>query len=102
MRAISLSYSHFCRFSCNRPEYITDVKNGFSGACHRAGITDFRFHDLRHTFAAYAVQAGVSLMEVRDLLGHRTIQMTERYAHLAPGYLQGAVDRVAVGQKMAD
>ena len=77
---------------------IGDVKNGFAGACRRAGIKDFRFHDLRHTFAAWAVTAGVPLAEVRDLLGHKTIGMTERYAHLAPENLRAAVDRMETGE----
>jgi integrase len=70
---------------------IQDVKRSFGHACQLAGIKDFRFHDLRHTFASWLVQAGVSLTEVRDLLGHASIEMTERYAHLAPDRLRGAV-----------
>ena len=56
-----------------------------------AGITDFVIHDLRHTCAAHLVSAGVPLAEVRDLLGHSTIMMTERYAHLDPGSVRNAV-----------
>ena len=48
-------------------------------------------HDLRHTCAAWLVSGGVSLIEVRDLLGHSSVTMTERYAHLAPENLQRAV-----------
>lgn len=70
---------------------IQDVKKAFANACQRAGITDFRIHDLRHTCAAWLVSAGVSLAEVRDLLGHTTIKMTERYAHLAPENVRVAV-----------
>jgi integrase len=70
---------------------IQDVKRSFGHACQLAGITNFRFHDLRHTFASWLVQAGVPLPEVRDLLGHASIEMTERYAHLAPDRLRGAV-----------
>lgn len=73
---------------------VTDIKKGFIGACTRAGIEDFRVHDLRHTCAAWLVTAGVPLAEVRDLLGHRSIQMTERYAHLAPDNIRSAVARL--------
>lgn len=67
------------------------VHNGFKAACSRAGITDFRVHDLRHTCASWLVSAGVSLSEVRDLLGHSGVEMTERYAHLAQENLKSAV-----------
>ena len=70
---------------------IASVKRSFGTACERAGITDFRFHDLRHTCAAWLVQAGVPLTEVRDVLGHSTIKMTERYAHLAPENVRAAL-----------
>jgi integrase len=70
---------------------IGDVKRSFAKACERAGIMDFRIHDLRHTCAAWLVSAGVPLPEVRDLLGHSTVRMTERYAHLAPENVRAAV-----------
>ena len=60
-------------------------------ASKRAGISDFRIHDMRYSCAAWLVLSGVSLIEVRDLLGHSTIKMTERYAHLAPENLRKAV-----------
>ena len=55
------------------------------------GIENFRIHDLRHTFASWLVMKGVLLFEVSKLLRHASIQMTERYAHLAPDYLHDAV-----------
>lgn len=72
-------------------ERVTDVKKGFASACRTAGIRDFRVHDLRHTCAAWLVSAGVPLAEVRELLGHSSIKMTERYAHLAPDNVRAAV-----------
>lgn len=70
---------------------IREARKGFLSACKTAGIEDLRFHDLRHTCAAWLVTAGVPLSEVRDLLGHASITMTERYAHLAPHRVREAV-----------
>ena len=69
-----------------------DIKKGFSGACRRAGIRDFHFHDLRHTFASHLVMAGKDLTTVKDLLGHKTLSMTLRYSHLAPAHKAAAVE----------
>jgi integrase len=77
---------------CDRSgERIRDARKGFLAACKTAQIADFRFHDLRHTCAAWLVSAGVPLTDVRDLLGHSTVRMTERYAHLAPERVRSAV-----------
>ena len=67
------------------------VDKWFRHALKVAGIMDFRFHDLRHTFASWLVQRGVNLYEVQRLLGHKTIAMTMRYAHLSPQNLQDSV-----------
>src|SRR5213594_1006287 len=78
-------------FAHRKGKRIRFMQNGFQAACTRAKIKSFRVHDLRHTFASWLVQGGVPLLEVAKLLGHSTIEMTERYAHLAPENLKAAV-----------
>jgi hypothetical protein len=58
-------------------------------------VRTFRWKDLRHTFASRLRTTGVELGTIRDLLGHTTTRMTERYAHIAPGYLHDAVQRIS-------
>ncbi|MHB2020063.1 MAG: tyrosine-type recombinase/integrase [Candidatus Xenobia bacterium] len=65
-------------------------------AIDQAGLTDVRWHDLRHTFASRLVMAGVSLPIVKELMGHKTWAMTLRYAHLAPQLLVEALDKIPV------
>jgi len=64
----------------------------FCEARDRAGIPDFRFHDLRHTFATRLVQRGIDLYKVQRLLGHKTSHMTQRYAHHSPESLRDGVN----------
>ena len=70
------------------------MKNGFVAACKRAGVTDFRWHDLRHTFASWFVQDGGDLYHLSRILGHATIDMTARYGHLRTGDLHSELRRV--------
>ncbi len=76
----------------NTGKPFKNVKGSFATACRRAKITDFRFHDLRHTFASHLVMSGVDLATVRELLGHKSITMTLRYSHLAPSHKVNAVN----------
>jgi integrase len=64
----------------------------FCEARNRANIPDFRFHDMRHTFATRLVQRGVDLYKVQRLLGHKTSTMTQRYAHHSPESLREGVN----------
>ena len=68
-----------------------DISTAFATAVRRAKISDFTFHDLRHCFASRLVMAGVDLTTVKELMGHKHIAMTLRYAHLAPGHKRAAI-----------
>ena len=70
--------------------------NGFDPAVRAAKVESYTWHCNRHTFASRLVMAGVDLRTVAQLMGHRTIQMTMRYAHLAPDHQQSAVERLLV------
>ena len=70
---------------------IGDIKHSFDNARRKAGLTDVRFHDLRHTFASRLVQGGVSLYEVMHLTGHKSLAMVQRYSHLAPDFQESAI-----------
>jgi integrase len=63
----------------------------FKAAREKANLEHVRFHDLRHTYASWLVQAGKPLTAVRDLLGHSSLLVTNRYSHLAPAHLVDAV-----------
>ena len=69
-------------------------RTAWENAVERAKLVDFHFHDLRHTFASWAVQRGATLQEVKDLLGHSSLAMVMRYAHLSPEHLRTAVARL--------
>ena len=71
-------------------------------ALRDAGIEDFRWHDLRHTWASWHVQAGTPIYELQELGGWESADMVRRYAHLAPEHLAKAAARiVSIGTIMA-
>jgi integrase len=73
---------------------IKDPSEWFEVACEEAGIEDVTWHTLRHTFASRCVMAGIDLKTLQVLMGHKTIAMTARYAHLSPGHLKTALTKL--------
>lgn len=81
-------------------ERLRTPRQWFEESIKAAKISNFRWHDLRHTFASRLVMAGVDLRTVQQLMGHKTISMTLRYAHLAPEHQLGAVQKLCLdGQR---
>ena len=70
------------------------IEQAWRTARRRAGLVDFRFHDLRHTFAGWMALNGATLLEIAEVLGHKKMDMTRRYAHLTDTHLRGVVDRM--------
>lgn len=67
-----------------KPDAVADLRAPWEAALKAAEITDFHWHDLRHTCASYMAMSGVSQIEMAKLLGHKTLSMTMRYSHLSP------------------
>jgi len=88
--------------SRNHGESLKGNRHWFEDAIDAAKIEDFTWRDLRRTFASRLVMRGVDLRSVADLMGHKNIQMTMRYAHLAPAHKQDAVARLDAFSKGRD
>jgi len=99
LRALQIANGGASSFVFNSPSGIDKPYVGFDAhwyaALARAGIDDFRFHDLRHTCASYLAAQGSSLLEIADVLGHRTMAMVKRYSHLAEGHKAIVIARMA-------
>ena len=81
-------------FPNDKGKPLDSVTTAWDTVREAAGLDDFRFHDLRHDFASKLVMAGVPLNTVRELMGHATLAMTLRYAHLSPQNLAEAVAKL--------
>lgn len=77
------------------PSRPIDLRSAFETALRRAGIQDFRWHDLRHTAASYLAMEDASAVELAGVLGHKTLAMAHRYAHLSPGHVAQVSTRIA-------
>lgn len=75
-----------------RPQKPMDLRTPWENAVKEAEIEDFRFHDLRHSAASYLAMNGASLAEIAEVLGHKTLQMVKRYAHLTEGHTAQVVE----------
>lgn len=73
---------------------LADVKVAFGRVLKDAGILNFRFHDLRHTFASHYMMSGGNLYTRAKILGHKDIKMTQRYADLSPDFIDKERERL--------
>ena len=85
----------FARKDGQKPK---DIRKQWEKAVSKAGLQDFRFHDLRHTAASYMAMNGASLLEIADVLGHKTMSMVKRYSHLTENHTAKVVERMAESQ----
>ncbi len=77
------------------------IRTAFERACWDAKVEAFRFHDLRHTFASHFMMSTGDLPTLQKILGHATLAMTMRYAHLAQGHIRAAMDAFAFSTRLA-
>ena len=76
------------------PDQPVDLRAPWEAALKRAEITDFRWHDLRHSTASYLAMNGATLAEIAEVLGHKTLAMVKRYAHLSEAHTAKVVSRM--------
>ena len=69
----------------------------FARAIKKADVRPIRFHDIRHTFASLFMMKGGNIYDLQKILGHTTINMTQKYAHLSPSYLAGTTEILNFG-----
>ena len=71
-----------------------DIRKAWQNARDKAGIEDFRFHDLRHSAASYLAMNGANPLEIAEVLGHKTLQMVKRYSHLSESHTRSIVEKM--------
>lgn len=77
-----------------KPQKPIDIRSVWETAIRNAKIADFKFHDLRHSAASYLAMSGASLVEIAEVLGHRTLSMVRRYSHLSEEHTSNVVSRM--------
>jgi site-specific recombinase XerD len=88
--------------SAKTSEPLENGKHWFDDAVIEAEIKNFRWHDLRHTFASRLRMKGAPLEDIADLLGHKSLTMTRRYAHLGPNKLHAVVSLLGASDTTSD
>jgi len=71
-----------------------DLRRAWVASMKEADISDFHWHDLRHSTASYLAMNGATLAEIAEILGHKTLAMVKRYAHLSDAHTAGVVARM--------
>ncbi len=83
--------------STTKPKAPVAIRKPWGLAVTAAGLENFKFHDLRHTAASYLAMNGASLTEIADILGHKTLQMVKRYAHLSEQHTSKVLESMNEG-----
>ena len=78
----------------DRSNQPVSIRTSWDTAVRRANLENFRFHDLRHSTASYLAMNGGSLLEIADILGHKTLQMVKRYSHLSEDHKANVLERM--------
>ncbi len=81
-------------FPGKNPERPVELRKPWMASMEAADVEGFRFHDLRHSAASYLAMNGASLAEIAEVLGHKTLQMVKRYAHLSEAHTAGVISRL--------
>ena len=80
--------------STNTPTQFRSIRTAWETALKKCEIENFRFHDLRHSTASYLAMSGASLLEIADILGHKTLQMVKRYSHLSEDHKATVLEKM--------
>ena len=97
IRRIDTNLLFPCRAHGGRAAKPIYIRTAFENAVKRAGIEDFRFHDLRHTAASYLAMSGATQREIMEVLGHKSPSMAARYSHLSESHTAKVLERAMDG-----